>query len=590
MATAPAATMADLLPDVTGRFSGEAALSIKSNGKRSDLTYAELAAIVGEVGLGLVDLGLQCGDHVAILCDTRPEWIYAQLAVTSAGGVVVPVYPSNSAAECQWVLENSEAKMLICENASQLEKITAIRDGLSRLERLIVIDPVPERSDAIAWAQVRRAGDVQELWSIAASVQPEDTFAIVYTSGTTGRPKGCMLSHRNVRATVDAMAELDSIRPGESTYLFLPLAHVFSLILQLLCLNVGGRLALWGGDATRIIEEIQEVEPAYFPAVPRIFEKIYARFAPALRDKLGEQGFTELVTIGAQVRAEHHAGREVDAERLEWWKAADEQVFAEVRKVFGGKIRQAATGAAPIGREVLEFFYAAGVPVLEGYGMTETATAITVSTPQHFKFGTVGRPLPHLEVRLADDDEILVKGANVFEGYYKNEKATAEAIVDGWLQTGDLGSFDEDGFLSITGRKKDLIITAGGKNIAPSRIENDVMLSPYISQAVLHGDRRPYPVMLITLDHEAIGEWALERGKNNDLAALAEDPEVIALVQAAIDKANENHAKAAQVKAFFVLSRELSPAEGELTPTMKLKRNVVNERFAAQFDHLYERR
>jgi long-chain acyl-CoA synthetase len=590
MATTRAVTIADLLPDVTGRFLGKAALSIKSQGLRSDLTYAELAEIVGEVGLGLMKLGLQRGDHVAILCDTRPEWTYAQLAVTSAGGVVVPVYPSSSATECQWVLENSEAKMLICENASQLAKITAVRDGLPGLERLIVIDPVPERSDAITWAQLRRAADVQQLWSIAASVRPEDIFAIVYTSGTTGKPKGCVLSHRNVRAVVDAMAELDTIRPGESTYLFLPLAHVFSLILQLLCLNVGGRLALWGGDATQIFEEIQDVEPAYFPAVPRIFEKIYARFAPVLRDKLGEQGFAELVAIGAQVRAEHHAGREVDPERLEWWKAADENVFAEVRRAFGGKIRQAATGAAPIAREVLEFFHAAGIPVLEGYGMTETSTAITVSTPQHWKFGTVGRPLPHLEVRLAEDDEILVKGANVFEGYYKDEKATAEVIVDGWLHTGDLGSFDEEGFLSITGRKKDLIITAGGKNIAPSRIENDVMLCPFISHAVLHGDRRPYPVMLIALDREAIGEWAIDHGKDDDLSQLVEDPNVIALVQAAVDDANDKHARAAQAKAFFLLDRELSASEGELTPTMKLKRKVVNERFAAQFDRLYERR
>ena len=590
MATARAATIADLLPDVTERFLGKAALSITSEGKRSDVLYSELAEIVGEVGLGLMKLGLQRGDHVAILCDTRPEWTYAQLAVTSAGGVVVPVYPSSSATECQWVLENSESKMLICENASQLAKITAVRDELPGLERLIVIDPVPEGSDAITWAQLRRTGDVQQLWSIAASVRPEDIFAIVYTSGTTGKPKGCMLSHRNVRAVVDAMAELDTIRPGESTYLFLPLAHVFSLILQLLCLNVGGRLALWGGDATQIFEEIQDVEPAYFPAVPRIFEKIYARFAPMLRDKLGEQGFAELVTIGAQVRAEHHAGREVDPEHLEWWKAADEQVFAEVRKAFGGKIRQAATGAAPIGREVLEFFHAAGIPVLEGYGMTETATAITVSTPQHWKFGTVGRPLPHLEVRLAEDDEILVKGANVFEGYYKDEEATGEVIVEGWLHTGDLGSFDEEGFLSITGRKKDLIITAGGKNIAPSRIENDVMLCPFISHAVLHGDRRPYPVMLIALDPEAIGQWGLDHGKNDDLTQLVEDPDVIALVQAAVDDANDKHARAAQVKAFFLLDRELSPSEGELTPTMKVKRKVVNERFAAQFDHLYERR
>jgi long-chain acyl-CoA synthetase len=586
MTTFHTTTIADLLPAAAARFSDDAALSFKRDGRRVNLTYGELANVVGQIGLGLVDLGLERGDRVAILCDTRPEWAYAQLAVTTAGGVVVPIYPSSSPSECQWVLENSEAKMVICENASQLAKITEARDGLPKLERLIVIEPGP--SDAVAWDQLPRAGDAQQWWSRAATVYPEDAFAIVYTSGTTGRPKGCVLSHRNVRATVDAMAEL-SIRHGESTYLFLPLAHVFSLLLELLCISVGGRLAFWGGDPARIFEEIQEIAPSYFPAVPRIFEKIYARFAPALRERLGEERFAELVSLGCEVRAALYAGRDVARERYEEWKAADEQVFAGVRKVFGGKIRQAATGAAPITREILEFFYAAGVPVLEGYGMTETATAITMSTPEHWKFGTVGRPLPHVEVRLGDDNEILVKGANVFDGYYNDARATAATIVDGWLHTGDLGSFDDEGYLSITGRKKDLIITAGGKNIAPSRIEHDVARSRYISQAVLHGDRRPYLVMLITLDPVEIAQWARERGKNDDLSELAEDPDVISLVQAAVDEANENHARAAQVKKFFLLDRELSTQEGELTQTLKVKRMAVNERFATQFDRLYDR-
>ena len=590
MTTTRSVTMADLFPDVSNRFGDNAALSIKSQGHRSDLTYAALAGIIAEIGLGLIELGLAPGDRVAILSDTRPEWIYAQLAVACAGGVLVPIYPSNSAAECQWVLENSETKILICESPAQFNKINDARKALPRLEHVVTIEPGPEGTDAIPWTGLRRSGDAEHLWARGSAVRPNDAFAIVYTSGTTGRSKGCVLTHLNLRATVDALTELDTIRPGESTYLFLPLAHVFSLVLQLLCFSVGGRLALWGGDATRIVEELQEIEPAYFPAVPRIFEKIYARFAPSLRDKLGDEGFDRLVATGVELRTQRQAGRELDPEDAAWLTAADEQVFADVRKVFGGRLRQAATGAAPIGREVLEFFQAAGIPVLEGYGMTETATAITVSTPRQWKFGTVGRPLPHLEVRLADDDEILVRGDNVFAGYYRNESATSEAIIDGWLHTGDLGSFDEDGYLSIIGRKKDLIITAGGKNIAPSIIEYDVALNPYVSQAVMHGDRRPYPVMLITLDPERIGAWAVEHGKDGDLATLAHDPDVIAVVQAAIDTANANHAKAAQVKGFFILDRELSPTEGELTPTLKLKRQIVHDRFSERFDRLYEKR
>jgi len=579
--------IAGLLAHSTERYADKAALSVKRDGRWIDLSYGALAGIVGEFGLGLVDLGLGRGDHVAILGDTRPEWTYAQMAVTTAGAVIVPIYPSSSPDECRWILENSEAKMLICENAAQVEKIEPFRRDLPLLERVITIEPVDHHSDTLAWEAIRRSDDATQLWSSTASVRPEDTFAIVYTSGTTGAPKGCVLSHRNIRATLDALEDHEPIRPGESTYLFLPLAHVFSLILQLLCLDVGGRLGYWSGDPTRIIEEIQEVRPAYFPAVPRIFEKIYGMFVPQLRADLGDARFDDMVSVGCEVRAAQYAGRNVADEIRKKWEDFDAQVFARARKVFGGEIREAATGAAPIDREILEFFYAAGVPVLEGYGMTETATAITLSTPSHCKFGTVGRPLPHLQVRLADDNEILVKGPNVFEGYYKDDEATAAAIVGGWLHTGDLGAFDDEGYLTITGRKKDLIITATGKNIAPTKLEDDVKRCPYISQAVMHGDRCPFPVMLVALDAAEIQTWAREHDKTADLAALSADPDVIALVEQAIDEANAKYARATQVRKFFILDRELTQEKGELTPTMKVKRHVVNERFAPQFEQLY---
>jgi long-chain acyl-CoA synthetase len=551
------------------------------------VTYAELGTRVAEIGLGLTELGMRAGDRIAILCETRHEWSYTQLAITTAGAVLIPIYPSSSPSECRWVLENSGASMVVCENDAQLAKIAAVRGDLPQLERVIVIDPGHDQPDVLGWDEVRCAGDAGKLWTAAESVRPEDPCLIIYTSGTTGKPKGCVLSHRNIRATLDALETNEPIRCQESTYVFLPLAHVFSLGLQLLCLDVGGCLAFWNGDPTRIIEEIQEIQPTYFPAIPRIFEKIYGRFAPKLRADLGDDGLAKLVSIGCEARAAQYAGREISAALRREWEAADTQVFAAVRSAFGGKIRQAATGAAPIDHEILRFFYAAGIPLLEGYGMTETATAITVSTPEHVKFGTVGKPLPHLEVQVAEDNEILVKGPSVFEGYYGNEEATAEAIVDGWLHTGDLGALDDDGYLSIIGRKKDIIITSGGKNIAPSRLEDDVKRCPYVSQAVMHGDRRPYPTMLITLDPEEISVWARERGKPTDPGALVHDPDVVALIQQALDDANANHAKAAQVKKFFLLERQLSPAEGELTPSMKVKRDVVNTRFAAEFDQLY---
>ena len=349
----------------------------------------------------------------------------------------------------------------------------------------------------------------------------------------------------------------------------------------------GASIAYFGGDPQKIVPELQEVKPTYFPSVPRIFEKIYTLAAPAIKEKAGDEQFKGMVGLGVKVRDLEHAGQEVPAELREKFDPIDEKVFAGVRAIFGGRLRQAVTGAAPIAREILEFFYAAGVPVLEGYGMTETSTVATYSTKDEHRFGTVGRALPGCEIKIADDGEILIKGNNIFEGYYKNDDASFGAVVDGWLHTGDLGSLDEDGYLSITGRKKDIIITAGGKNLTPANLENDLKQVRWVSQAVMHGDRRPFPSMLITLDPEEIGPWAAEHDKPNDAAALAKDPEVIAMIQAELDKANSHYAQVEQVKKFFILDHDLSQETGELTPTMKVKRNVVNEKYEKEFDALY---
>jgi long-chain acyl-CoA synthetase len=303
---------------------------------------------------------------------------------------------------------------------------------------------------------------------------------------------------------------------------------------------------------------------------------------------MSKEEFDQMVAMGVKVRDLEARGQEVPDELREPFAKADEQVFANVRALFGGRLRQAVTGAAPIAREILEFFYAAGVPVLEGYGMTETSTVATYSTIEEHKFGTVGRALPGVEIKIADDGEVLIKGGNIFRGYYKNDDASFGAIEDGWLHTGDLGTVDEDGYLSITGRKKDIIITAGGKNLTPANIENDMKQSRWVSQAVMHGDRRPYPVMLVTLDEEEIVKFAEEKGLPGDIPSLAKAPEVQELVQGILDKANEKYAKVEQVKKFLILDHDLSQETGELTPTMKVKRNIVNEKYASLFDSLYD--
>jgi long-chain acyl-CoA synthetase len=324
--------------------------------------------------------------------------------------------------------------------------------------------------------------------------------------------------------------------------------------------------------------------------VPRIFEKLYTA-ATKLQEQASEEDrerFQQAIKLGVEVRSLRERGESVPDEKQRAFDRADEQIFTRVRDLFGGQIRQAVTGAAPIAPEILEFFYAAGVPVLEGWGMTETTAVGTVATLEHFRFGTVGRPMPGVELRIAEQDsEILIKGPNVFREYWRNPQATAEALIDGWLHTGDVGELDDDGFLKITGRKKDIIITAGGKNLTPSNIENDLKQSRFISQAMMYGDRRPYPVALITLDPEEIVPWAKEQGLPEELDALSKTDEVRQLVQRELDRANQHYAQVEQIKKFAILDHDLSIDGGELTPTLKVKRNVINDRYAELFDSLY---
>jgi long-chain acyl-CoA synthetase len=410
----------------------------------------------------------------------------------------------------------------------------------------------------------------------------------MYTSGTTGPPKGCVLSHGNYRSVLDMVQTRGSgIGSDDDTiYLFLPLAHAFALLLQLGSFDLGATIAYWGGDPKQIIAELSEVQPTYLPSVPRIFEKLYA-----LVTAHGDADDIAAATrTGLAVRRLQAAGEPIPPDLQAEYDRADEALFKNVRAAFGGRLREAVTGAAPISKDILEFFYACGIPVMEGYGMTETATVATSSSPDQHRFGSIGKPLPGVEVRIAEDGELLVKGANIFQGYYKNDDASFGAVEDGWLHTGDLGSIDDDGFVYITGRKKDIIITAGGKNLTPANLENDLKQSRWVSQAVMHGDRRPFPVMLVTLDEEEIVPWAQEQGiADTSIAALSQDPKVIALIQGILDAANEKYAQVEQVKKFFILPHDLTQETGELTPTLKVKRNVVNERFADRFEALYAR-
>jgi long-chain acyl-CoA synthetase len=594
-------TIADLVSRAAVEHGERPAVRYKRDGSWHDVSYVELAQIVEEIGLGLISLGVEPGDRVCILANTRPEWTYADMAATSAGAVVVPIYQTNSPEECLWVISDSGATAIVCENEEQLAKIVEIRDQVPNLRTAIVMDPPSgEASDrplgAISLEEVRAAGkgrSVDELAARRAGVRPEDPFTFIYTSGTTGPPKGCVLTHGNYSAIVDMVGEAGALTghdEGQIIYLYLPLAHSFALLVQLAVFDQGAALAYFGGDTKAIIPELQEVKPTFFPSVPRVFEKIYtlAHGAIEAMEPAERQRAEGAIKLGAKVRDMQNRGEEIPEELQKSFDEADETLFKNVRAIFGGAVRQATSGAAPIARDILEFFWAAGVPVLEGYGMTETATAATGSTIEEHRFGTVGKALPGVELKIAEDGEILIKGPNIFNGYHNQaSSASFGAVENGWLHTGDLGSLDEDGYLSITGRKKDIIITAGGKNLTPANIENDLKQCRWISQAVMHGDARPYPVVLITLDEEEMPIFAREHGLPEDVASLSRNAQVQALIQKEIDRANEKYAQVEQVKKFVILDHDLSQATGELTPTLKVKRNVVNEKYASLFDGLY---
>jgi long-chain acyl-CoA synthetase len=580
-------TIADLCARAAEQFGDQIAIKHKVDGAWRDVTFAQVGAIVEEIGLGLIALGLEPGERVAILCNTRPEWAYADFAISAAGGVVVPIYPTNSPEECEWVAGNSESVIVVCEDAEQVAKIVAVRERLPALRQIIVIDPSGEVADAISLDDVRgRAdrGSAQLLRDRTAAVKAGDPFTFIYTSGTTGPPKGCVLTHGNYRSVLDMVAERGLFEDGdELVYLFLPLAHAFALLIQLGAVDRGTAIAYYGGDTKAIVGELMEVKPTYLPSVPRIFEKIYT----LAQQQLSAEELELVRTVGGQIKDLEIRGEAVPAELTE--KFAPVAPKADfVKGLFGGRIREAVTGAAPIAPEILEFFWGCGIPVMEGYGMTETSTVATSSRPEDHKFGTVGKPLPGVEVKTAEDGELLIRGANIFQGYYKNDDASFGAVDEGWLHTGDLGSVDDDGFVSITGRKKDIIITAGGKNLTPANLENDMKQSRWVSQAVMHGDRRPFPVMLITLDEEEVVPWAEAQGiEDRSVAALAQNDQVRALIQGVLDAANAKYAQVEQVKKFAILDHDLSQETGELTPTLKVKRNVVNEKYAGLFDELY---
>jgi len=573
-------TLADLLPLAAQVYGDAPAVRYKDGEQWVGRSFNEVVEIVRPLALGLAALGVAKGDRVSILGNTRPEWTYFDFAALSIGATVVPIYQTNSPEECRYVLENSDSKIVVVEDDEQLEKIRKVRGQLPQLEQIVRMTGSSEDALSMEDLAAKGTGDDASWQSLYSAVTPADICTFIYTSGTTGPPKGCIISHGNYRSMLDMVNETSVIEGEDLTYLYLPLAHSFALLIQLGSFDLGATIAYWERDPLKIMPNLAELKPTYFPSVPRIFEKIYTAANSGMEKEGGLKKaiFHWAIGVGAKMRATERSGRKPGFLLSRQYKFADEKVLSKIRNLFGGKLRLAVSGAAPINPEILRFFDAAGVLVLEGWGMTETSTAATISSPDDFKIGTIGKPFPGCEVRIADDGEILVKGPNVFQGYHKNEEATRETIVDGWLHTGDIGEIDSDGFIKITGRKKDLIITAGGKNITPANLEADIKQHPLVSQCVVVGDRRPYLVALVTLDPEEAVAYAKEHSLPEDPAQLAANADVKASIDAHVEEIN---------KKITILSHDLTQETGELTPTLKVKRAVVTSKHEDEIEALY---
>jgi long-chain acyl-CoA synthetase len=534
-------TLGEMVLEAAKQHAG-VALQYRRDGQTISISYPELGVITTEIARGLLALGIDQGDRVSILGATSADWTLADYGALCAGAVVVGIYHTNSPEECAYVLGHSGSRLVFCEDAAQAAKIAQIRDRCPSLEHVVLFDGTAD--GALTLAQLRDRGEGMAPDAVnerLATIDREDLATLVYTSGTTGPAKGCMLSHANLLETTRMYVDQLGINDTHALYRFLPLAHVLARVSQAVVIRAGARACFWSGNPARIIGELSELQPTHFPAVPRIYEKIHGAVTGRIEDGPAPQRalFRWGLLRGKHARACLRSGQPLRGFSALAYRLADRLVLAKVRRIFGGEFQIGLVGAAPVARELLEFFDACGVLVLEGYGLSETCSAATLNTPGAVRFGTVGKPLPGTEVSVAADGELLIRGPHLFKGYYKDPAATAEAVTpDGWLRTGDLGRIDSDGFVVITGRKKDLIITSNGKNITPVNIESQLRESRYIAEAVVYGDNRPYLVAMLTLDHDEAAKLATRLGIATDASTIARDARVHAEIQNDVDAVN----------------------------------------------------
>ncbi|HEX8170871.1 MAG TPA: long-chain fatty acid--CoA ligase [Thermoanaerobaculia bacterium] len=583
---------------VTCSIERPAIMKVKRGGRWVDVTVPEFRDTVRWMATALHDLGVKTGDRVAILAENRPEWTMSDFAILLAGGVTVPVYPTLLGWQIEYILNDAGVVAVVCSDAEQLQKIVEIRSHVPSLRTLIVCDPPPALPDKVlTFADTVEAGRKWEAshgpnWFEQARTarQPDDLATLVYTSGTTGNPKGAMLTHGNITSNVTTVTEFVPFKPGDVALSILPLSHILERMVDFLYLRIGGCIA-YAENVNKVADNLQEVQPQFFAAVPRLFEKMRTRIldnvatAPKVRQKI----FHWALGI-AEERLPYRVEHKPLGGSLKIKSAiADKLVFSKIIARLGGKVKYVVSGGAPLSADLAAFFIGAGVEILEGYGLTETSPVIAVNRPDQRRIGTVGPIVPGVEVKIAEDGEILTRGPHVMKGYWNNPEATAQAIdPEGWFHTGDIGEIDKDGFLKITDRKKDIIINAYGKNIAPQPLEALLKSSPYVGTPVLIGDRRKYLSALIVPNFDKLERDAAALGidtKSREL--LVANEQVRNLIQTEIDRFNQNLDRQEKIRRFALLPRDFTIEEDEITPSLKVKRKVIDKKYKQIIDQLY---
>ncbi|MBI2554078.1 MAG: long-chain fatty acid--CoA ligase [Candidatus Rokubacteria bacterium] len=570
----------------------------KRAGTWETLTWRQVGETVREVALGLLALGRQKGEAVALLSTSRAEWVQADFAIFSAGCMTIPVYPSYTPEQLAYIVNDSGAKTLIVEDPAQLAKALEVRGKMDSLDQIVVIQGYAGQERSVhTWDELRRMGrdNAERLKSVladrVASTRPEDVASIVYTSGTTGPPKGVVQTHANHVGSLNSVAQIIKIGSGDVHLLFLPLAHSFARMESFIGIHRGLTTA-FAENLDKVGDNLKETRPHFICSVPRVFEKVYAKILAGVEagSPVKKKIFHWALGVGRQVSQLQQARKPIPGGLAFKHKIAHKLVFSKLHHALGGRLRFAVSGGAPLSREIAEFFHAAGILILEGYGLTETCPVLTFNREDHFKFGSVGPAIPGVELKIASDGEILGRGSNIAtRGYFKKPEATAEVFEpSGWFHTGDIGKIDAEGFLFITDRKKDLIVTAGGMNIAPQNVENLLKGDPFISQVMVYGDRRPYPVALITLNPEELAKLAKGQGiLTTDPASLVKHPKVLERVSRIVEEKNAELQSYAKIKKFAVLPSDFSQEGGELTPTLKVKRKFVTDKYQRIIDSLY---